>query len=783
VIESRCDLRATLCLLAVLLLGVGASAWAQEIPALAPPAAEEPPAAPATAAEPPAVEQPAALSDQQLRQLLETLNDPERREELVRNLEALLAVQEEGPPAPTPEDAVGWLLMEITARTAVINQVGRAIVERVDDVPRLADWLVTQFTEPVNRAVWIGIGLRVLLVLALGILAYVSIAFVLRGLRARVFEARPETQLERVPLAIGWLLLELLPVVAFGLVAVASLTTLQLTTAARLVAMPLILAVLIVRALTSVIRVALAPTSPQLRLLPVGDEMASYAFRSIRRLLRVWVYGYFVLEAGWQLGLPWTLHGLLLHLLFFAVAVMAGVMILRVRQPVAEAIASLGGDDRPPLLRRLPWATLSSLWHLLALLYVLSIYIVWALRIPGGFTALLQATRGSVGIAIGGWLLWRTIDQLASRELQVPDQASDLLPGLERRANRYLPLLVTVARTLVLIVVGLGLLQVWGFGTIAWLLSEAGNVFLSRALTVLVIVVVTIGAWELISMMIERSMTDKDTEGNLRLSNRTRTLLNIVRNFLLVFLSLIALFLILTELGLNIAPLLAGAGVIGLAIGFGSQKLVQDIITGMFVLLGDTIRVGDVVEVAGRAGVVEAMTMRTVALRDLSGSLHTIPYSAIDTVKNLTQDFSYALLDLGVAYRESVDEVMDVLKDLGEEMNRDPYFRRHILEPLEILGVDAFADSAVIIRMRFKTRPLKQWEVAREFRRRIKNRFDELGIQIPYPHQTLYFGSDKQGRAAAARVRIEHEEGQSLERFAENEQAAEPPRLARSGSD
>jgi small conductance mechanosensitive channel len=221
-----------------------------------------------------------------------------------------------------------------------------------------------------------------------------------------------------------------------------------------------------------------------------------------------------------------------------------------------------------------------------------------------------------------------------------------------------------------------------------------------------------------------------------------------------VFFSLIALFLILSELGLNIAPLLAGAGVVGLAIGFGSQKLVQDIITGMFVLLGDTIRIGDVVEVATRIGVVEQMTMRTVVLREYGGNVHTIPYSAIDTVTNYTKDFSYAVFDIGVAYRENVDQVMEVLREIGAEMNRDPYFRRLILEPLEIAGVDRFADSAVIIKARLKTRPLKQWEVSREFNRRVKNRFDELDIEIPYPHQTVYFGVDKSGQAPPARVEL-----------------------------
>jgi small conductance mechanosensitive channel len=301
------------------------------------------------------------------------------------------------------------------------------------------------------------------------------------------------------------------------------------------------------------------------------------------------------------------------------------------------------------------------------------------------------------------------------------------------------------------------------------------------------IVVFTVAVWEAISLAIERSISEQDEEGNLRYSNRTRTLLNIMRNFLAVFFSLIALFLILSELGLNIAPLLAGAGVIGLAIGFGSQKLVQDIITGMFVLLGDTIRIGDVVEVASRVGVVEEMTMRTVVLREYGGNVHTIPYSAIDTVTNYTKDFSYAVFDIGVAYRENVDQVMEVLREIGTELNRDNHFRRMILEPLEIAGVDRFADSAVIVKARLKTRPLKQWDVGREFNRRVKNRFDELGIEIPFPHQTVYFGVDKAGRAppvqvdlGGARAVAATTEAEPRQEPAPAEAASPPPVLARS---
>jgi small-conductance mechanosensitive channel len=212
--------------------------------------------------------------------------------------------------------------------------------------------------------------------------------------------------------------------------------------------------------------------------------------------------------------------------------------------------------------------------------------------------------------------------------------------------------------------------------------------------------------------------------------------------------------IVLSELGVNTAPLLAGAGVVGLAVGFGSQALVKDLITGLFILLEDSVAVGDVATVAGHTGVVEAISIRTIKLRDLQGSVYSVPWSEVTSVINLTKDFSYYLLDVGVAYRENTDEVVAVLKELAEEMRSEAAFESSMPEPIEILGVDRFADSAVIIRARIKTPPLQQWRVGREFNRRIKLRFDELGIEIPFPHTTIYFGEDKKGEAPPARVMV-----------------------------
>lgn len=228
-------------------------------------------------------------------------------------------------------------------------------------------------------------------------------------------------------------------------------------------------------------------------------------------------------------------------------------------------------------------------------------------------------------------------------------------------------------------------------------------------------------------------------------TKRADTLTHVVRDVARVAVYAVGALLILSELGVHLGPLLAAAGIGGLAIGFGAQSLVRDVITGFFILLEDQIRVGDVVEIAGVGGFVEEVRMRTIRMRDLSGNFHVVPNGNIEKVKNYTYKFSYYLLDVGVAYREDVDEVMAVLKEVAEELRADPNFGPDIIEPLEMLGVDQFADSAVIIKCRIKTQPIKQWRVGRELNRRIKKTFDARGIEIPFPHRTIYWGEPKEG--------------------------------------
>jgi small conductance mechanosensitive channel len=213
-----------------------------------------------------------------------------------------------------------------------------------------------------------------------------------------------------------------------------------------------------------------------------------------------------------------------------------------------------------------------------------------------------------------------------------------------------------------------------------------------------------------------------------------------------IIIVLSAVYQLLSIYGFNVGPLIAGAGVLGLAFGFGGQYLIRDIINGLFILVEGQYRINDVVKIGDLGGLVEDINLRITTLRDLAGRVIIIPNGEIKTVINFTRGYAQALMDIGVAYKENVDQVIEIIKRVGNEMRKDEYFGRLILDDLEMLGVDDFANSAVMIKFRIKTRPIKQWEVSREFRRRIKNRFDELGIEIPFPHTTVYWGTDKENQ-------------------------------------
>ncbi|MFH1852269.1 MAG: mechanosensitive ion channel family protein [Candidatus Neomarinimicrobiota bacterium] len=264
------------------------------------------------------------------------------------------------------------------------------------------------------------------------------------------------------------------------------------------------------------------------------------------------------------------------------------------------------------------------------------------------------------------------------------------------------------------------------------------TVGIRAALILLGGLVVYLAVNAVIRKLITRSIKLVGDEENRK---RAETLMRTGRSLLLLVLGVTLLIMIISEFGVDIGPLLAAAGVLGIAVGFGAQNLVKDLISGIFILLDDQIRVGDVVEIAGRSGTVEQVGLRLVVIRDAAGNVHFIPNSSIDVVTNMTKDFSRYIFEIGVAYKEDVDRVMETIKDIDRELRAQADFSDDIMEPLEVLGLDSFGASAVIIRARYVTRPGRQWRVGREFNRRLKIRFDRDKIEIPFPHLTIFNGN------------------------------------------
>jgi small conductance mechanosensitive channel len=277
--------------------------------------------------------------------------------------------------------------------------------------------------------------------------------------------------------------------------------------------------------------------------------------------------------------------------------------------------------------------------------------------------------------------------------------------------------------------------------TITWIITTIPSLLVIIILAFLALKLTNIFLRRLKPLMIHHMESGTDMELS-ELEKRIDTLMGILRSVIKIIVWLMIGMLILRKMGIDIAPIIAGAGIVGLAVGFGAQELVRDFISGFFMLLENQIREGDVAIINGTGGLVEHVGLRTVILRDLSGVVHVFQNGKINSLSNMTKEWSGMVLDIGVAYKEDTDKVVEVIKQVAEEMRQEPDFKMKILEPIEIFGVDQFADSAVIIKARFKTKPIEQWVVGREYRRRLKKAFDEQGIEIPFPHRTVYWGEE-----------------------------------------
>ncbi|MGB5079125.1 MAG: mechanosensitive ion channel family protein [Burkholderiales bacterium] len=271
--------------------------------------------------------------------------------------------------------------------------------------------------------------------------------------------------------------------------------------------------------------------------------------------------------------------------------------------------------------------------------------------------------------------------------------------------------------------------------------QEAWSVFLRPALSILIILVLAWAASHLADRVIRLLRNTASGRVQRAEAMRIETLGRVLHYVVSVVVWIVAGMLVLSEIGISIAPILGAAGIAGIAVGFGAQSLVKDYFTGIVLLLENQVRVGDVIEAGGIGGLVEEVTLRYIRLRDYDGNVHFVPNGIIAHITSRSREYAQSVIDVGVAYREDVDAVLEVMREVGAQMRADPVFGPRIMEDIEMVGVERWDESAVILRCRFKVMPLEQWNTRREYLRRLKKTFDEKGIEIPYPHLTVYAGS------------------------------------------
>jgi small-conductance mechanosensitive channel len=346
---------------------------------------------------------------------------------------------------------------------------------------------------------------------------------------------------------------------------------------------------------------------------------------------------------------------------------------------------------------------------------------------------MLHGTALTLGLVAVAKLLDEGVRLLLHRLRHPSAEVARSAPWVQRLGRSYgAP--VRLAWTLVLLATCAVLVaDIWGYGTLAWFHSgQPGHRVLTSLLSIAFTTVLGLVVWEIANTAIERHLARQiSPDSKAATSTRMRTLLPVLRAFIAVGVCAFILFDILQQLGVNIGPLVAGAGVVGLALGVGSQKLVQDVITGIFLLFEDSVAIGDIVQLGGLSGKVEHLTIRSIKLRANDGSVHWVPFSAVSTVTNMTRDFGFAVVDVTVDWSADPDHVTRVLHKLGAEMCADEDWQDMMLAEPEVVGMEKLTDQGLVFRLRLKTPPAARWSVTRELNRRIRLHFGRAGIEAP----------------------------------------------------
>lgn len=502
------------------------------------------------------------------------------------------------------------------------------------------------------------------------------------------------------------------------------------------------------------IRTVFAVRHPHLRLLPMSDELARYWNAWLVRVVAAAGYGTLLVDPVISAALSPALGRLASMVIMLVVYVYAVRIIWQNRHSVRDRMNHHAANAATFMGSRLHF--LSRIWHVLGIGYFTVLLIVSQIDPTNALPFMARATAQTLLVIGVGSLLILLLNTVMAKPIRLSDDLRRRLPMLEARVNAYVPAMLKGVGWIIRIVIVLLVLDAWhAFDLSRWLASDAGGAAIKMVVNVVIVLLIAALAWTVIASIIEHRLSQN--EGRGMPSARERTLLSLFRNAALIVIVTMTLMVLLSQIGIDVGPLIAGAGVVGLAIGFGAQKLVQDIITGVFIQLENGMNENDVVQVAGVFGTVEKMTIRSVGIRTLDGGYHLVPFSSVDVVANHMRDFSYHLGEYTIAHRESVDDAIEHLRAAFAELMTDSVLGPEILEEMTVAGVTAVNDKGVTIRILIKTTPGMQWAVQRGYNRLLKKHFDAAGIELPYPHTVVYFGQDKRGYAPSANVTLQPE--------------------------
>ncbi|HEF5873037.1 TPA: mechanosensitive ion channel [Burkholderia cenocepacia] len=556
--------------------------------------------------------------------------------------------------------------------------------------------------------------------------------------QSRGHARRHTTLLHRMPRALVSLALRVVPLLVF--VGVASLTMsllVEADTPIESALEALIDTYVICRLVTIVSRLFFQPDARQLRLLHISDAWAGFAQRSIARIVIVVGACTAAVEIAANFGLTEAGHVALLKAVALAAHVMISLLILQCRRPVAARIRAAGAD-RPSVA--VVGNALADAWAPVSVFIVMALWFVWALDVHNGYRVLITLGGRSIAVMIAMRMVSIVVFGALARLFQRREEDRTLV---HLHAYRYYPLLRRIVSAALGIVTVVLLLQIWGVPIFrAFQAGTIGHRLASALVTIAIAAVVALVVWEAANIAIERRLQRWTREGNLMRAARLRTLLPMLRTLLFVMIALVVVLTGLSELGVNVGPLLAGASIFGVALGFGSQKLVQDFITGIFLLMENAMQVGDWVTLAGVSGTVEYLSIRTVRLRAGDGSLYTIPFSSVTTVNNTNRGLGNAAVKVSIAYGEDIDRAIATLKDIGAALRDDPKYRDGILSDFSYWGIDQVDGAALALAGQMQCTDSARWGVQREFNRRIAQTFRERGIRIADPQRSVVAYAD-----------------------------------------